>query len=256
LASIDCDAVILDLEDAVAPGQKDVARRQAVDLQPALRTAAKPVVVRCNSLDTPWGADDLAALAAAGPDAVLLPKIEDVQDFARYAALLPDNLPRWAMIETCAAVVNLAAIAKAEHLEALVFGTNDLMAQMGARSPFALSPARAMTVTAARACGLIALDGVHNDINDDEGLKAACRDAADYGFDGKTLVHPRQVAVCHEAFSPTAAQLRWARAVVAAFASPETASEGVLNLEGVMIERLHLAQALRLIAAHEVASGA
>lgn len=256
VAGLDCDAVIIDLEDAVAPAQKAAARDLALKTLPVLKAGGQEVVLRCNGLDTPWGAEDIAALAKAAPDAVLIPKIGDVADIARYAALLPEAVPLWVMIETCAAVLSLPSIAYAPPLQALVFGANDLMAQMGARDPSALSAARAMTVTAARAGGLTALDGVHNAIGDEAGLAAACAEAAAYGFDGKTLIHPNQIAICNAAFSPTPAQLTWARAVIAAFNAPPAGDAGVLSLDGVMMERLHLAQARRLIAAHEVASGA
>lgn len=256
LAGLDCDAVIIDLEDAVAPAGKAAARDLALKALSDLKAKGLEVVIRSNGLDTPWGSEDIAALADAAPAAVLIPKIGDAEEVACYAAMLPDSVPLWVMIETCAAVLNLPSIAYAPRVQALVFGANDLMVEMGARVSSALSAARAMTVTAARAGGLAALDGVYNDIGDDAGLAAACADAADYGFDGKTLIHPRQIGVCNRAFAPTPAQLSWARAVADAFDAPQSRDAGVLSVDGVMVERLHLAQARRLIAAHEVASGA
>ncbi len=250
--ALPCDGIILDLEDSVAPEDKATARRQAVAAVAAGGFGDREVVVRCNGLDTPWGGEDLQALAAVRPDAVLAPKIGDPQAARAYAQRLPAGAGLWLMIETCAGVLNLpsiAATADEARLGALVVGTNDLVREMNCRPDAArtpLLPALAMIVTAARTHGLAALDGVFNALEDAEGFAAQCRQARDFGFDGKTLIHPRQIEPCHQAFTPGGDEVAWARKVVAAFAAAPQA--GVLRLEGRMVERLHLTQAEQLLA--------
>lgn len=254
--SLPCDAVILDLEDAVAPEAKADARAQAVA---ALREGgfrARTVVVRINALDTPWGEDDAAAV---GPVAgtVLLPKVDGPADLARARAALGGGPALWAMVETCAGVLALSGIVEAagEHgLRALVAGTNDLAKEMrcrpdAARTP--LLPALSQIVIAARAAGIVALDGVCNALGDAERLGAECAQGAAFGFDGKTLIHPNQIDAANAAFAPTPTELAWARAVVAAFDDPENADKGAIRLNGAMVERLHLAEAERILAVGE-----
>lgn len=241
-----CDVVVLDLEDAVAPEAKAAARAQAVAAVAAGGWGAREIVVRVNGLDSPWGAADLAALAGVRPDAVLVPKVDGAADIAAYAAALPVGTPLWAMVETPRAVLRLEAIASAPALAGLVLGTNDLAKAMRAtldaeRAPFLAM--LAMTVAAARAFGRVVLDGVYNDLGDAAGLARQCAQAAAFGFDGKTLIHPSQIGICNAAFAPDAAALAWARTVVAAFALPENADRGVLRVDGQMVERLHLAEA-------------
>lgn len=257
--SLRCDAVILDLEDAVAPGAKDQAREAAVTALGEGGFGAREVVVRVNGLDTPWGAADLEAVRDARPAAVLAPKVSGVADVAGYAAALGDAVPLWAMIETCRAVFSLDHIAGCGELEALVFGANDLLAEMGAspgpeRQP--LQAALGLTVMAARAHGLAALDGVFNVLDDTEGFAAECAQGAAFGFDGKTLIHPGQIAACNAAFSPAPAAIARARAVVAAFEGIEEDRAGVRKVDGRMTEGLHLGEARRLLAIHEAASRA
>ena len=257
--SLPCDAVILDLEDAVAPAAKVDAREAAVAAIRAGGFGARAVVVRVNDLDGPWAAGDLLAMSAARPDAILAPKIDDAADIAAYGAALAGAAPLWAMIETCRAVLRLDEIAGAAGLEALVFGANDLLAQMGAavtpdRAP--LQAALGLTVMAARAHGLMVFDGVFNDLGDAQGFAAECAQGAAFGFDGKTLIHPNQIAACNATFAPNSAAVARARAIIAAFEEPSNADAGVLLVDGRMVEGLHLVEARRLLAIHEAASRA
>lgn len=259
-----CDVVILDLEDAVAPQAKVDARAAAIDAVRAGGFGRRELVIRCNGLDTPWGADDLAAAARAGPDAVLVPKINNPADVAVYDAAIaaaPAHTALWAMIETCAAVLDLKAIAAARdgRLAGWVMGLNDLSKEMGCRQTPDRAPLTAilsLAVIAAHGQGLFVLDGVCNDLDDPAQLKAACRQGADFGFDGKSLIHPGQIETANRAFSPSADEVAWARAVIAAFADPANAGLGALRVEGRMAERLHLVQARRLTAVADVIAAA
>ena len=253
--TLPCDVVILDLEDAVAPDAKDEARALAVEAVKTGGYGRREVVIRINGLDTPWGAADLRAAAAAGPDAILVPKVSSAGQLAPYAAALPQGVRLWAMIETCAALFALDAIAGAGRpLETFVFGGNDLAKEMRCRPGVERAPllgALGLIVAAARAHGLSVLDGVFNEIEDDAGLEIQCRQGVDFGFDGKTLIHPRQVEAANRAFSPEPSAVEWSRTIVGAFDSPENAAKGVLKVEGRMVERLHLEEARRLIAVAE-----
>jgi citrate lyase subunit beta/citryl-CoA lyase len=251
-----CDAIILDLEDAVAPDAKSEARAQAVAAVVAGGFGGREMIIRCNGLDTPWGADDLAAAARAGPDAILVPKVNGPGDIATYDAAVaaaPAHTALWAMIETPAAIFALDAIgrsARTSRLSLFVIGLNDLAKAMGGRQ----TPDRAphlpilsLAVAAARAHGLSILDSVTNAIEDQPLLEAHCRQAADIGFDGKSLIHPNQIDTANRLFSPDAADVAWARAVIAAYALPENSKKGALQVEGRLAERLHLDQAERLV---------
>ena len=251
-----CDAIILDLEDAVAPDAKSEARAQAVAAITAGGFGGREMIIRCNGLDTPWGADDLAAAARAGPDAILVPKVNGPGDIATYDAAVaaaPAHTALWAMIETPAAIFALDAIgrsARTSRLSLFVIGLNDLAKAMGGRQ----TPDRAphlpilsLAVAAARAHGLSILDSVTNAIEDQPLLEAHCRQAADIGFDGKSLIHPNQIDTANRLFSPDAAEVAWARAVIAAYALPENSKKGALQVEGRLAERLHLDQAERLV---------
>lgn len=255
--SLQADVVILDLEDAVAPEAKDEARAAAVAAVKAGGFGAREVVIRVNGLDTPWGADDLKAVAEAGPDAVLAPKVNDAGDVHAYDAALhaaPVHTRLWTMIETTKAVFHLWEIAgagRSTRLSAWVMGVNDLAKEMRARQTpgrEAFLPILSLAVAAARGHGLAILDGVHNDIEDLDALEAVCGQAADFGFDGKTLIHPKHLEIANRVFSPSDDETAWSRAVIAAFAAPENAGKGALRVEGKMAERLHLAQAERVIA--------
>uniref|UniRef100_UPI0035C9C5FD HpcH/HpaI aldolase/citrate lyase family protein n=1 Tax=uncultured Sphingomonas sp. TaxID=158754 RepID=UPI0035C9C5FD len=244
-----CDAVILDLEDAVAPEAKPEARAQALAAAREGGFGERLLVLRVNALDTEWGEADCVAAAGAGFDAVLLPKVSAPDDLVLARALLGD-VPLWAMIETCAAMLGLPAIAAARGLAGLVAGTNDLAKEMRCtpgvdRVP--LLPHLIAIVTAARAHGLVALDGVSNVLADTPGLAAECAQGAAFGFDGKTLIHPAQIAPANRAFAPSAERVAWARAVIAAFASPENADKGAIRVDGEMVERLHLEEAERIV---------
>jgi citrate lyase subunit beta/citryl-CoA lyase len=253
--SLACDVVILDLEDAVLPDAKEAARASAVAAVAAGGFGRREVVIRVNALSTPWGEADLAAAAAAGPDAVLAPKIRGPEDIAAYdraLAAAPGRTRLWAMIETPQAVLAIDAVAGApSRLAALVMGINDLAKEIGARQAPGREPfqaAMALTVMAARAHGLAVLDGVHNEIDDLAALEAVCRQGAEFGFDGKTLIHPSHLAICNAAFTPAAAEVSWSRAVIAAFDAPENAGKGALRVEGRLAELLHRDQAVRLVA--------
>lgn len=251
--SLDCDVVILDLEDSVAPELKAAARDQAIAAAAAGGFGARSLFVRVNALDTPWGADDCRAVVGAGFEAVVLPKVSSPADLEAASALL-DGLPLWAMIETCAGMLDLPAIvasASATKLEGLLAGTNDLAKEMRCtpgpeRTP--LLGHLAMIVTAARAAGLVALDGVCNVIEDGPVLAAECAQGAMFGFDGKSLIHPAQIAAANRAYGPTAEAIAWADRIIAAFALPENAGKGVIRVDGEMVELLHLEQAQRIAA--------
>ena len=256
--SLDADCLLLDLEDAVAPDAKDEARVQICDALREGGYGARELVVRINALDTAWGADDVAALAdlpeAARPHAILAPKISTAEQIDALVARMPEDCALWIMIETPEAIFNLQALAaKAVDtpLAAFIMGTNDLAKEMCAalvkgRAP--LMTALSMAVLAARQYGLTILDGVFNDIADEEGFMAECRQGADMGFDGKTLIHPSQLAVCNGVFAPSEDEVAQARDVVAAFAAPENAGKGVLKINGKMTELLHRDMAARLLA--------
>jgi citrate lyase subunit beta / citryl-CoA lyase len=250
-----CDVVILDLEDAVAPDAKPGARDSAVAAVAAGGFGRREVVIRCNGLDTPWGADDLAACARAGPDAVLVPKVSGPADIEAYDDALkaaPERTRLWAMIETTRALFALDAIAATgaqTRLSAFALGLNDLAREMGARQTQDRAPfwsVFTLAVAAARAHGLVVLDSVCNEIGDAAVLEQACRQGADFGFDGKTLIHPSQIETCNRAFSPDPAELEWAKAVIEAYGRPENAAKGALQVAGRLAERLHLEQSRRL----------
>lgn len=250
---LDSDAVILDLEDAVAPEAKAAARDAAIAAVREGGFGRRLLVVRSNGLDTPWAADDLAALAEVRPAAVLIPKVDDVATLAAARQALGPGVPLWAMIETCRGLLSLGALAGAAELglTCLVAGTNDLAKEMrlpSPPSPEALRPLRVQIVVAARAAGLIALDGVCNAIDAAERLAEECAEGRRLGFDGKTLIHPSQIAAAHHGFGPSEAEIAWARKVVAAFAEPAHAGLGAIRLDGQMVERLHLADAERVLA--------
>jgi citrate lyase subunit beta/citryl-CoA lyase len=255
--TLPCDGVILDLEDSVAPDAKAAARDQVIEALRAGGFGRREVVVRVNGLDTPWGESDLEALTHVAPDAVLVPKVQDSGDIARYDARLggfPARVQLWAMIETCRSLFHLESLAGAcrtSRLACLVMGVNDLAKEMGAelepgRAPF-LS-ALSMSVAAARAYGIGVVDGVFNGLEDEAELEQECRQGRVFGFDGKTLIHPRQIEICNRVFSPSPEQIAWAGAVVEAFGQSENAALGAIRVDGKMVERLHLAQAEGILA--------
>ena len=253
------DGLILDLEDAVAPEAKVQARAAVVK---AVRQGFgdREVLVRINGLDTRWWVEDIDAAAAARPDAVLVPKISSPRQLQDLAARLVDmgtdpHVRVWAMMETPLAMLNVRDIAAAAldsetRLAGFVMGTNDLAKDTRAhlvagRGP--MVPWLMNCVAAARAYGLDILDGVYNDIGDTEGFSAECRQARDFGFDGKTLIHPRQIEPCNAAFSPSAEEVETARKIIAAFDLPGNENKGVLQVDGRMVERLHSEMARRTV---------
>ena len=253
--TLDADVLILDLEDSVAPDLKADARAQAVAAAAEGGFRAPTLVLRVNGLDTPWGADDMAAAARAQVDAVLVPKIGTADAVRQARAALGAQGPAlWAMVETCQALFHLeemALAASAARLEAFVVGLNDLAKEMRARQTAertAFLPALTMIVAAARLGGIAVLDGVCNEIEDKDLLRAHCEQGVMFGFDGKTLIHPAQIEVCNAVYTPSAEDVAQARDVIAAFALPENASLGVIRVNGKMTERLHLVQAEQLVA--------
>ncbi len=254
---LEADAVILDLEDAVAPDAKAAARQAAVE---ALRAGGfgPRVGVRINGLDTPWGEDDLTALAGLQPAFVVAPKIESPEAVREVAARLPDGVALWIMVETPLSLLRLDHIAGAgAPLAALMLGINDLGERMNLvlgpdRDP--LKPWLAAVVAAARGHGLLAVDGVVNAVDDADRLQSECRQGRAFGFDGKSLIHPAQIAAANAAFSPSAEEVARAREVVAAFASAEAGGKGAIRVGYRMVERLHLDAAHRLLARHAAAS--
>ncbi len=253
--TLPCDVVILDLEDAVAPAQKSAARVAAVAAIGEGGFGARELVVRVNAPDTPWGAEDLVALRGAPVDAVLLPKLEDAATLPQARAALGDGPALWAMIETCEGVLRLPAIvaaAAAHGLTTLVAGTNDLARELRCRvgpGRAPLLPMLAHIVLAARAAGLVALDGVINTLDDQAAIAAECAQGRDYGFDGKTLIHPAQIAAANEAFGPSDDDVIAARMLAVAFDGRE--DDGAIRVDGRMVERLHLDEARRVLALAE-----
>lgn len=249
--TLPCDVAVLDLEDAVAPAMKAEARAAAVA---AARSGGfgPRLAVRVNGLDTPWGAADLAALRDAPVDLIVAPKVDGAATVAALTEAVRPGVALWAMIETPRAVIDLAAIASAGGvLAGLMLGVNDLAKDLRTgpspdREP--LKPWLAAVVAHARAHGLAALDGVFNRFQDAEGFAAECAQSRLYGFDGKSLIHPSQIAPANAAFGPSEAEIEWAEKIVAAFAAPEAKGLGAIRVEGEMVERLHLAQAQALLA--------
>jgi citrate lyase subunit beta / citryl-CoA lyase len=254
------DGVILDLEDAVAPDAKAKARELIVATLQKGGFGSREVLVRINGLDTAWWRDDLA-VAAAGPDAVLVPKVstpEQLREVAKHLVGVRSEarIRVWAMMETPLAMLNARDIAAAAldsgtRLAGFVMGTNDLAKDTRAR----IVPGRAPMlpwlmncVAAARAYGLDILDGVYNELGNADGFAEECRQARDLGFDGKTLIHPQQIAPCNAAFSPAPEEVEWARKIIAAFDLPENENKGVIQIDGRMVERLHADMARRTVA--------
>jgi citrate lyase subunit beta/citryl-CoA lyase len=257
--TLPADALVLDLEDAVAPEMKAEARAQVLAAVRAGGYGPREIVVRVNALATPWGRDDLAAAAEAGADAVLLPKVESAEIVSATVAALGPAPAVWCMLETPRGILNAASIAAASpRVTALVVGTSDLTKDLHARATrerVSLLTSLQLCVLAARAAGITALDGVHLDLDDEAGFAAACRQAADFGFDGKTLIHPRQVAIANEIFAPAASDVDWARRVIAAHAEAVGRGHGVVVLDGRLIENLHVDDARRVLALADAIAG-
>jgi citrate lyase subunit beta/citryl-CoA lyase len=266
--TLPADAVILDLEDSVAPDAKEAARDQVVAAVKAGGFGRREVVIRVNGVDTPWHAEDLRAAAHAAPDAILVPKVANPETLELIGRRMLDmgtdhRTHVWAMIETPLAIFNILAIAaeakdSESRLTVFVMGTNDLAKETRAR----LVPGRApmlawlsTCVAAARQYGVEILDGVYNDIGNADGFAAECRQGVEFGFDGKTLIHPSQIEPCNAAFSPSADEVAQARKIIAAFDLPENRNKGVVSLDGRMVERLHAEMARRTVTIADAIEG-
>ena len=249
--SLPVDAIIFDLEDAVSPDAKVEARGT---LKAALEQGGygnRYKIIRINGLDTEWGAEDIAALRDAPADAILVPKVNSAADIDAVQTLLGNDTPIWAMIETPASVLNSNEIAAHPALEGFVAGTNDLAKELNCRTrpdrlPMQMS--LQMMLLAARGNEVIAVDGVYNQFKDEEGLRAECEQGRDLGFDGKTLIHPAQVAVTNECFAPSEAELDLARRQIEAFEEVEKSGQGVAVVDGKIVENLHVETAKKTLA--------
>src|SRR5829696_2158901 len=254
------DGIIIDLEDAVAPEAKDAARAQVVAAVRQGGFGRREIVIRVNAPDTPWGEDDIVAAAEAGAHAVLVPKVSDAETLTSLGHRLrrvgaPESLRVWAMIETPLAILHCERIASVARdgiarLDCLVIGANDIAKDTRARQVpgrWPILPHLATAVAAARAHGLDILDGVYNALADEAGFRAECEQGRDLGFDGKTLIHPNQLAIANEVFAPTGGELAEARTIIAAFDRPENVGKGVIALEGRMVERMHADMARRTV---------
>jgi len=258
--SLPADGLILDLEDAVAPDMKVTARDQVVSAVKAGGYGRREVMIRTNGLNTPWGYDDLVAAAAVCPDAVLLPKVESAETVRQAESVLvshgasPD-LAIWCMMETPRAMLHAEEIADASpRLGGLVMGTSDLAKDLQAQHTAMRLPlitALGLCLLAARAARLTILDGVYLDLNDHEGFVDSCRQGAELGFDGKTLIHPKQLEAANEVFAPSEEELRLSRRIIEAYAEAEAQGKGVVVVDGKLIERLHVDHAERVVALAE-----
>jgi citrate lyase subunit beta / citryl-CoA lyase len=253
--SLPADSLILDLEDAVAPDAKDLARRQVAEAVTARGFGKREVIVRINALSTPWGEEDLVAVAAAAPDAILIPKVSAPGDLGIIEGKLggaSKDIAVWAMIETPRAILNIVPIAGAGgRLSAFVMGTNDLIKEIRGqhtRDRANLAGALGLSVLAARASDLAVIDGVYNDIQDSDGFNLSCQQAKSFGFDGKTLIHPSQIEPCNRTFAPSPEEVISARELIAAFELPENRGKGAIKLDGRMVELLHAEIARRTVA--------
>lgn len=259
--SLAADGLIMDMEDAVAPDAKQAARDGIAAALADGGYGHREVAVRINGLDTPWGEDDLKAAAKMACHAVLIPKVESKATIARAEEILmafgaPDDLAIWAMMETPLGMLHAEEIAFASpRMAALVLGTNDLAKDIGARHtpdrlPFMAS--LGLCILAGKAARLAVLDGVHPDLDDDAGFEASCRQGRELGMDGKTLIHPKTVAAANAAFSPADDELAWARRIIEAHAEAVNNGQGVVLVDGKLVENLHVAEAERLVAMAEM----
>lgn len=258
--TIPADALILDLEDATAPDAKELARQQVCDAVKQGGYGSRELIIRVNSLDTPWGRDDVAAAAAVGPDAVLLPKVESRKQVAELEALLeksgaPAKTAIWCMMETPLGMLHAEEVAfSSKRLACFVMGTNDLVKELLARhTPQRLPvlPAMALCLLAARAAKLAIIDGVYNDFKDEAGFIASCQQGLELGFDGKTLIHPGQVEPCNKVFAPDEAEIAAARRLIDGFRQAQAEGKAVAVVDGKMVEKMHMDNALRLVAMAE-----
>jgi citrate lyase subunit beta/citryl-CoA lyase len=255
--SLPADALILDLEDAVAPDAKETARQQVCKAVKAGGYGMRELIIRVNGLATPWGYADIAVAASAGADAILLPKVESADAIRQLETIMvnngaPESMTIWAMMETPRSILRAAQIVGASRrIECLVMGTSDLAKELGCahtRERLPLIPSLGICLLVARDAGLAILDGVYLDLNDDEGFEYACQQGAELGFDGKTLIHPKTIAVANRIFAPSPAEVDWSRKVIAAHAKAVAEGKGVAVVDGRLIENLHVESAKRLVA--------
>ena len=250
---LDCDAVILDLEDAVDVSKKEESRQLVKRQIDNNDYGSKQVVVRVNDLNTKWGESDVAAFANSRIQAILVPKVSEIGDVSRIAEVLNEHgseLPVWIMVETPLAIININELAREPRVSALVMGTSDLVTDLGAehmKDRLNISYALQRSVVAARAFGKLILDGVHLDFRDLDSFHDICRLGRSMGFDGKTLIHPDQIIVANHAFSPSEAELEKAKRVIDAWRSAQAQGSGVVELEGSLVESLHVEEAKRLL---------
>lgn len=258
--ALPADGLILDLEDAVAP---DAKRQGRAEIARALDDRAayghRELIVRVNGLDTPWGHSDLTAMAKVGADAILLPKVDSSDTVRRALHVLelagaPDGLEIWCMMETPRGILHAEEIANQEHVACLVMGTSDLTKDLQAlHTPQRLPMLASLSVCllAARAARISIVDGVHLDLNDEAGFAASCRQGRELGFEGRTLIHPRQIAAANAAFGPTEDDIAWARRIIAASEAAKAEGKGVVVVDGRLVENLHVLEARRLVALAE-----
>ena len=258
--SLPADALIFDLEDAVAPEAKLTARAQVIQAIETGGYGQREVLVRTNGLNTPWGYDDLVAAAKAGASAVLLPKVESAEVVRQAESVLlshgaPPGLAIWCMMETPRGMLHAEEIVDASpRIGGLVMGTSDLAKDLQAQHTAMRLPlitALGLCMLAARAAGVAILDGVYLDLNDHEGFVDSCRQGAELGFDGKTLIHPKQLAAANEVFAPSEDELRLSRRIIDAYAEAEAQGKGVVLVDGKLIETLHVDHAKRVVALAE-----
>lgn len=249
-ADLACDAIIFDLEDAVAPEEKPRARALVAEMLRTTDYGGRARIVRINGLETQWGRDDCLAFAGQPLDAVLVPKVSRPAHVEAVATLIPE-VPLWAMMETAVVAWHAADIAAHPRIAGFVVGTNDLAKDIGARYRPDREPlltAMSLCLLAGKAYGRIVIDGVYNAFKDDEGLRAECNQGRDMGFDGKTLIHPAQIAIANEVFAPSEAEVDLARRQIAAYGDAEKAGKGVAVVDGKIVEKLHVVAAERILA--------
>ena len=258
--SLPVDAIILDLEDAVTPEAKPAARKTLATALSEGGYGARVQIVRINGLDTPWWQDDIAALAACAPDAILLPKVNSPDEIQRLADVLAPSVSIWAMLETPLGVLNAQSIAAHPRTAGFVVGSNDLAKELNCRfraDRLPLIMALQTVLLAARAEGVIAIDGVYNQFKDAAGLQFECEQGRDLGFDGKSLIHPAQIGLANQVFAPSASEISLAQRQIEAFKQASDAGQGVAVVDGTIVENLHVETAQRLLAkAHVIAKQA
>lgn len=250
------DGLILDLEDAVAPDAKDVARAQVVEAVKAGGYGRRELLVRVNGLSTPWFHADVAAASASGADAILIPKVESADAVRQVEAIMvangaPESMAIWCMMETPKGILRAEEIATASaRMGGFVMGTSDLAKDLHCahtRERLPMITSLGLCLLAARAYGLAALDGVYLDLNDDEGFAYACRQGLELGFDGKTLIHPKTIDAANQVFAPSEKEVEWSKTIIAAHAEAAAAGKGVVVVDGKLIENLHVENARRIV---------